>query len=76
MKWKINIEGYVMDENGATVCVIPKNVDERYTSLIKYAPEMFDAIIEFLDGFESTSPRKPKKHFDRFQKIRDNIIDY
>ena len=75
MKWKINLEGYVIDEDGAIVCAIPRNADERYHSLIKYAPDMFDAIVEFLDGFE-TNKRTPKKYFDRFQRIRDNINDY
>lgn len=70
MKWKINRQGCVEDESGSVVCILPENSPQFESDLIKYAPVMFDAILDFLQSVDTTThPRNPKKHHDKFQKI-------
>lgn len=76
MKWKIQNNGIVTDENENVVCIFPDVSNSYNRALIKYAPEMFDAIIDYSQSIESSaSPRNPKKHYDRFQRILEFIIE-
>lgn len=75
MKWKIiNNGSVVIDENDNVVCFFPENTDSLFKALVKYAPEMFDEIMDYSQSFDaSKSPRNPKKHYDRFQRILEYI---
>ena len=75
MKWRLTNSRYVEDEKGLIVCVLPENPNDYDSALIRFAPEMFEAIMDFCGSLEGTVyPRSPKKHYNRFQKILENII--
>ena len=75
MKWKLKKNGSVIvDENDKVVCIFPDDVDATNKAIIRNAIEMFDAIMDFSQSVDSTvAPRKPKKHYERFQKILERI---
>ena len=76
MKWKINRDGIVQDQTQKLVCILPENYDEHYAALIKYAPEMYDAIRAFCESQEQTiAPRNPVKHYKAFQSLLENIVE-
>jgi hypothetical protein len=75
MKWKLNEYGQIEDERGVIVCILPENPSDYDSTLIRFAPEMFEAIMEFCGSLEKTVyPRNPKKHYTRFQQILENMI--
>lgn len=76
MKWRINGQGIVQNDQGEIICILPEDFKLFNAALIKYAPEMLDAIIEFcasLEGYKSL--RNPKMHYDRFQNILERVAD-
>lgn len=76
MKWKAQSNGVVTDENQNPVCVFLDQADSFSKAIIRYAPEMFDAILDYAQSMENaTSPRNPKKHYDRFQRILEFITE-
>ena len=76
MKWKINKKGHIEDEKGTLICTLPENSTPYNAALIKYAPEMIVAITDFCGSNETTtSPRNPKWHYDRFQRILERIME-
>lgn len=61
MKWKINRNGYIEDESGTLICSLPENSKRYDVALIKYVPEMVEAITNFCLSNERTiHPRNPK----------------
>lgn len=75
MKWKIK-NNLVEDEHGVIVCELTENASDLHKALIRYASDMFDAILDYNQSFENTtSPRNPKKHYDQFKMIEGKIID-
>ncbi len=75
MKWKLNDNGQIENEEGLIVCILPENPSDYDSTLIRFAPEMFEAIMEFCGSLERTTYlRTPKKHYTRFQQILDNMI--
>jgi hypothetical protein len=73
MKWKIK-DGIVLDENELVVCILPEKPSTLDASLIKFAPDILNAIMYYCESVESTAhPRNPKKHYDTFQRILERI---
>ena len=78
MKWKITTKGIVSDESNNVVCTLPDTVDPFYKALIRYAPEMFDEIMDTTQSLDSTKTilRNPKKRYDSLQRILELIQEY
>ena len=75
MKWKIKND-VVQDEHGVTVCIMSEAATATHIAFIKNSSDMFDAILDYLGSVESTSqPRNPKKHYNNFKKIVDEITE-
>jgi len=72
MKWKIKIMEALLSMK-TKKC--PDNADSLHKALIKYAPEMFDEIMDITQSLDSTKKilRKPKKHYDRLERILELI---
>jgi len=76
MKWKIVNNGtVVVDETENLVCTFPGEVDSFKKALIKYAPQMFDALMEYIECYESVPPKTPKKVFNKVKKVLDLLND-
>ncbi len=79
MKWKIKNHGStIVDENENVVCMLPDNADLLHIALIRYAPEMFDEIMDLTQSLDSTKTilRKPKKHYDKLERLLELIKEY
>lgn len=74
MKWKIQNNNRITDENENTICIFLDNTNSFSKALLKYTLEMYAAIEDYSQSNKNTiSPRTPKKHHDRFQRILDLI---
>jgi hypothetical protein len=78
MKWKITSNGIVLDEKDNMVCTLPDNADPFYKALIRYAPEMFDEMMDLTQSLDSTKTilRKPKKHYNSLERLLELIKEY
>lgn len=76
MKWKVVHNGtVVIDENDNPVCAFTDGTDSFNKALIKYAPQMFDALMDYEQCYETVPPKKPKKIFNEVKKVLDLIRD-
>lgn len=77
MNWKFkNNRTQLIEEKGNIICNFTEDADNHHKSIIKYAPELYDAILEFSQSVEtSKSPRNPKKHYENFQRLLDLIVE-
>ena len=76
MNWKFqNNRTQLVDENGNLICVFADNASSNDKAVMRYAPELYDAILQFSLSIETTkSPRNPKKHYENFQRLLDIIV--
>lgn len=74
MRWKINFNGYIEDDEGNIVLVIPKDADPKDIELAINAPAMFQTMLDFCDDVENGGLRA-KKHYAKFKNIRDKILN-
>ena len=76
MNWKFqNNRTHLEDENGNLICVFADNASSHDKAVMRYAPELYDAILQFSLSIETTkSPRNPKKHYENFQRLLDIIV--
>lgn len=76
MKWTLKQNGSILvDENDNPVCTFPEGTDSFNKALIKYAPQMFDALMYYEQCYETVPPKTPKKVFNEVKKILDLIRD-
>jgi hypothetical protein len=73
MKWQEE-SNMVTDENGRLVCMFPDDADKQEKVLVKRAPEMFQAINEYVDTIES-GEYAGKKTFNKFKSLLDKIYE-
>lgn len=75
MNWKRS-NGYIVDEHGNMVCVIPESTDENVVKTLLATPEILNSVAEFVRGVENNT-FKARKCYNKLKQILDEInFDY
>lgn len=76
MKWTLKQNGSILvDEYDQLVCTFPEGTDSFSKALIKYAPQMFDALMDYEQCYETVPPKKLKRVFNEVKKVLALIRD-
>jgi len=72
MKWIIN-DGYIVDaQDGTLIALMSKNPDKTRDKIVEIAPEMFTAIISFVEQIES-GRFAAKSTYNEFKQILERV---
>jgi hypothetical protein len=70
MTWTNKEDRFICDERNEIVCVLPAKLNSHNSSLIKHAPEMFEAIAGFCANLgRAGNPRNPKKEYSKLENL-------
>ncbi len=76
MKWKLVHNGTaVVDEKNNPVCSFEEGTDSFYKALIKYAPQMFSALMNYRESNKTGTAVKPKQVYNEIKKVIELIDD-
>lgn len=77
MRWINSTDSVVDTQTGELICMFPENADEFNKKIIESAPEIFQAMIMFVNGVDEGEFRA-RKTYNRlkeiFSRIPENIL--
>ena len=72
MKW-VKAEGFIIDaQTGDIICILNKNDDTLRDKMIELAPEMFNAIISFVESLDS-GKFAARSHYNELKQILERV---
>lgn len=75
MKWAQQNDLIKEDDTGDLVCVLADGYSELQSTIIKNAPQIFTAMMDFVESVDKGS-FKPKKAYEELKSIMDTIPTY
>jgi hypothetical protein len=73
IKWILNSEGYIVDfQTGEMICLMAKNSDKLRDKMVEVAPEMFQAIVSFVQSMDN-GKSAIKSAYNEFKGILERI---
>jgi hypothetical protein len=64
---------WVIHEEKRVICYCDKEISDKEANIISNAPEMYEAILDFINKIDSGDGLKPKKAYNDFKAIMDRI---
>jgi hypothetical protein len=73
MKWKLE-KGYIADNDGNIVCIIPSNPDYQNIQIILHTPEMLELISEYVTTADNGHNPMTKRFLAKMRELANKII--
>lgn len=71
MKWTL-ANGYILDENGKMVCVLPDDADKQTVSIILAIPKILEAMLSFVEQTD-VGRLRARRCYNDFKQIIDEL---